>query len=170
MRCTRVEPCTATPCDASQRVAGAGSSADSGTRGSSRSAAPGPLNSASRSTLRKTTALAWCAGVFIAATHSGSISVVRARSGKARTSSATVCCGAARKPASRQRSAARRSASRSPTGQSRSAHTARTKAGTAGPGGKASPPPCGSVRASGRRSSSACGSAPTVRIKASVSR
>lgn len=94
---TRVAVCTTAPCRCSQDVAGTGNRSPRLTRGSSRSAEPGPLKSASRST-RNTAALASLAGVFNAATHSGSIRSRAIVSPRPRLKDSTVAAGSQRKP------------------------------------------------------------------------
>ena len=96
-RDTRVPVCRRTPCLSNQAAAGCGNSAPSAARGSNRSDEPGPLNNASRITRRKTCALACAAGVFSAATHSGSISCERTGAGSRSHSSATLNESAHRK-------------------------------------------------------------------------
>lgn len=145
----------------SQAAAGRGKSSDRPTRGSSRSEPPAVPNSASPSTRRNTVALAWSAGVFIAATHNGSISCSRTRFGSAAHKAPTVSTPGLRMPCLHQLSDVCNSASRSPSDQPRAPSTPRANPHSAGPGATFSPCPSGYRNSNGRRLSSFAVSAPT---------
>ena len=151
----------------SQRTAGVGSSADKGTRGNSRSAAPGPPNKASAA--RAGTPARWPAMRRVQRSHAQRLDQSRARAvGQVRTNRPP-CAWGLRKAASRQRNVAQ-AGQRSDSGHPRArAPRARTPARWAARQ-CAAPRPCGSVvRAGGARTSSR-DPHPTVRISASVSR
>jgi hypothetical protein len=95
------------PCSVSHAIAASGRSAPRSARGSSRSAPPLPLKSASRSTRRNTSPLDWATGVLSADTHSGSISSCITRGVRPAHRSATVVVLAQRNPESRQPMAVR---------------------------------------------------------------
>ena len=166
---TREDSSIRAPAVVNQAAAGSGNSSLKRHFGSSRSAEPVPLNKASRSTRKNTVALASDDGVFSAATHSGSIKSVRTEAGRAAVNCATVIAGSQRKPRSIQTPACASKRSRSLMCQPLCARTPRAKASAGAPGGRHRPRPSGPIKRSGMRTNACGGSAPTRRIKRSVS-
>ena len=161
MRSARVPSLTSPPRWVIQSAAACGNSADKSVRGSSRLEPPRAPKSESRSTRRKTWALARSAGVLRADTHNGSISSAITRGLTRRHKDATLVCGGQWNPASCQPVLAASSDHLSFRLQPCAPHMPARASQGDGQSGRVNPPPSGNRSISGRRSKASSGFTPT---------